>query len=116
MKTYFKHVTSKCLIAMVFLNAPSLSWAQEHASITPVIQTEANIPGDIFNGSLARLPQAWGNLASEPLKISPGIFASVWITGVIEACSCAQDRDGAFKNTIAIRHFEVTCLKYVFIS
>ena len=57
MKTYFKLVTSKFLIAMVFLNVPSLSLAQEHASITPVIQTEANIPEDIFNDSLARLPQ-----------------------------------------------------------
>ena len=39
MKAYFKLVTSKFLIAMVFLNLPFLSLAQEHTSITPVIQT-----------------------------------------------------------------------------
>ena len=55
MKTYFKLVTLNCLITMVFLNVPFLSLAQERASITPVIQTEANIPGDIFNLSLIHI-------------------------------------------------------------
>ena len=56
MKTNLKLVTSNCFIAIVFFNVPFLSLAQERVSITPGIQTEANIPGDIFNDSLARLP------------------------------------------------------------
>ena len=57
MEINFNLVTSNCLIAIVVFNLPFFSSAQENALITPNNQTEANIPDDIFNDSLARLPQ-----------------------------------------------------------
>ena len=66
-----------------------LSWAQEHASITPVIQTEANIPGDIFNDSLARLPQVQrSNLDAQGRRafdtyVSPGTGYETGLRGPV---------------------------------
>ena len=57
MKIKFNLVASNCLLAIVVFHLPLFSSAQENASITKNIQTEANIPDDIFNNSLARLPQ-----------------------------------------------------------
>ena len=57
MEINFNLVTSNCLIAIVVFNLPFFSSAQENALITSNYQTEANIPDDIFNDSLARLPQ-----------------------------------------------------------
>ena len=44
-------------MAIVFFSPPLFSSAQENALTTTNIQTEANIPDDIFSDSLARLPQ-----------------------------------------------------------
>ena len=89
MKTYFKLVTSNCLIAIVFFNVPFLSLAQERASITPDIQTEADIPGDIFNDSLARFPQVQrSNLDAQGRRafdtyVSPGTGYETGLRGPV---------------------------------
>ena len=57
MKQKFYLTTFTCLITIVCLNLSIPNWAQETARSGSVLQTEENIPEDIYDDSLARLPQ-----------------------------------------------------------
>ena len=57
MKQKFYLTTFTCLIMIVYLNLSIPNWAQETARSGSVLQTEENIPEDIYDDSLARLPQ-----------------------------------------------------------
>ena len=57
MKQKFYLTTFTCLIMIVCLNLSIPNWAQETARSGSILQTEENIPEDIYDDSLARLPQ-----------------------------------------------------------
>ncbi len=89
MKLIFNLVTLNCFMTVMLFNLPFLSSAQEAALITTNIQTEANIPDDIFNDSLARLPQVQrSNLDSQGRQafdtyVSPGTGYEAGLRGPV---------------------------------
>ena len=89
MKLIFNLVTLNCFMTVMLFNLPFLSSAQEAALITTNIQTEANIPDDIFNDSLARLPQVQrSNLDSQGRQafdtyVSPGTGYETGLRGPV---------------------------------
>ena len=57
MKQKFYLIVFTCLTTIVCLNFSIPAWAQETARSGSALQTEENIPEDIYDDSLARLPQ-----------------------------------------------------------
>jgi len=57
MKQKLYLINFTCLITIVCLNLSVLAWAQGTGSSGSAIQAEENIPEDIYDDSLARLPQ-----------------------------------------------------------
>ena len=89
MKQKFYLIVFTCLTTIVCLNFSIPAWAQETARSGSALQAEENIPEDIYDDSLARLPQVQrSNLDTEgraafDTYVSPGTGYETGLRGPV---------------------------------